>query len=85
MTGVQTCALPILSYPLGITIDPKNKELWVANFGNSSATVYPLTASGDVAPLRTIRSAPRGKVSMKFGKLNTLVYDTKREEILAPN
>ncbi len=74
-----------ISYPLGVTIDPKNKELWVTNFGNSSATVYPLAASGDVAPLRTIRSAPRGKVSLKLGKLNTLAYDTKREEILVPN
>jgi DNA-binding beta-propeller fold protein YncE len=74
-----------ISYPLGVTIDPKNKELWVANLGNSSATVYPLTASGDVAPLRTIRSAPQGKISLRLGKLNTLAYDSKREEILVPN
>ena len=74
-----------ISYPLGITIDPRNKELWVANFGNSSATVYPLMASGDVVPLRTVRSAPQGKISLRLGKLNTLAYDSKREEILVPN
>ena len=45
-----------LSYPTGVFVDAKNKEVWVANIGNASATVYPLTANGDVAPLRTIRS-----------------------------
>ena len=74
-----------LSYPIGLTIDAQNKELWVANLGNSSATVYPLTANGDVPPLRTIRSAPRGKVSLKFGKVSTVVYDSKRQELLVPN
>ena len=34
-----------LSYPTGIFVDTKNKELWATNLGNSSATVYPLTAS----------------------------------------
>lgn len=74
-----------LNYPVGVNIDTKNKELWVANFGNSSATVYPLSANGDVAPLRTIRSAQPDKVSLKLGKLNTLAYDSNREEILVPN
>src|SRR5262249_13842538 len=57
-----------LSYPTGVFIDTKNKEVWASNLGNSSATVYPLAANGDVAPLRTIRSAPAGKVSLRFGK-----------------
>jgi len=74
-----------LSYPTGVFVDTKNKELWVSNLGNSSATVYPLTATGDVTPLRTIRSAPLGKVSLKFGKTQALVYDSKRQEILVPN
>jgi hypothetical protein len=68
-----------------VFVDAKNKELWVSNIGNSSATVYPLTANGDVPPLRTIRSAPLGKVSLKFGKTQALVYDSKREQILVPN
>jgi DNA-binding beta-propeller fold protein YncE len=74
-----------LSNPVGLTVDTKNKELWAANLGNSSATVYPLTADGDMPPLRTIRSAPRGKVSLKFGKTMSLAYDSKREEVLVPN
>jgi 6-phosphogluconolactonase (cycloisomerase 2 family) len=74
-----------LSYPTGIFVDRKNKELWAANLGNSSATVYPLSANGDTPPLRTIRSAPKGKVSLRFGKTQAVAYDSKREEILVPN
>ena len=74
-----------ISYPTGVFVDTKNRELWVSNLGNSSATVYPLTASGDVAPLRTIRSAPAGKVSLRFGKTQAVAYDSKRDEILVPN
>ena len=66
-------------------VDKKNNELWVSNMGNASATVYPLAADGDVAPLRTIRSAPRDKVSLRFGKTQALVYDPIREQILVPN
>jgi 6-phosphogluconolactonase (cycloisomerase 2 family) len=74
-----------LSYPVGLTIDTRNKELWTVNLGNSSATVYPLDANGNVAPLRKIRSAPSNKVSLRFGKTSTVAYDSKREEILVPN
>jgi DNA-binding beta-propeller fold protein YncE len=74
-----------LSYPTGVFIDVKNKELWASNLGSSSATVYPLNANGDVAPLRTIRSAPAGKLSLRFGKTQAVAYDSKREEILVPN
>jgi len=74
-----------LSYPTGVFIDVQNKELWAANLGNSSTTVYPLMASGDVAPLRTIRSAPSGKISLRFGKTQAVAYDSKRQEILVPN
>ena len=81
LTGPQTG----LSYPVDLAVDLKNKELWAVNFGNASATVYPMTASGDVAPLRTIRSAPRGKRGLKFGKVSTVAYDSKREELLIPN
>jgi hypothetical protein len=74
-----------LSYPLSVVVDTINRELWVANLGNSSATVYPLTASGDAPPLRMIRSAPAGKVSLRFGKTQAVAYDSKRQEILVPN
>jgi 6-phosphogluconolactonase (cycloisomerase 2 family) len=71
--------------PTGVFVDTKNKELWISSMGNSSASVFPLNANGNVAPLRTIRSAPEGKVSLKFGKTQALVYDSKREQILVPN
>jgi hypothetical protein len=74
-----------LSYPSGVFVDTKNKEVWATNLGNSSATVYALTASGDVAPLRIIRGAEESKQSLKFGKTQALVYDTKRDQILVPN
>ena len=71
--------------PSGIFVDSKHKELWVSNFGNHSAVVYPLNANGNVVPLRTIRSAPVGKKSLKFGKVEAVVYDSKRDELLVPN
>jgi hypothetical protein len=74
-----------LSYPSGVFVDAKNKEVWASNLGNSSATVYSLKANGDVAPLRTIRGAEEGKQSLKFGKTQALAYDSKRDEILVPN
>ena len=48
----------LIKNPTGIHVDANNDELWVANFGNHTATAYKLTAAGDTAPLRTIRSAP---------------------------
>jgi DNA-binding beta-propeller fold protein YncE len=74
-----------LKNPTGVSIDSKNKELWVSNLGNSSATCYSLTASGNTPPLRTIRSAPAGRSSVKFGKPQSVAYDSKREEYLVPN
>jgi 6-phosphogluconolactonase (cycloisomerase 2 family) len=74
-----------LTYPTGVFVDSKNKEVWATNLGNSTATVYSLMANGDVAPLRTIRSGPEGKESLRFGKTQTLAYDSIREEILVPN
>jgi 6-phosphogluconolactonase (cycloisomerase 2 family) len=74
-----------LSSPAGVFVDSKNRELWVANIGNSSATVYPLGVNGNVAPIRTIRSAPKGKISLKFGKTQAVAYDSKREQMLVPN
>ena len=74
-----------LSSPAGVFVDSKNKELWVSNIGNSSATVYPLGVNGNAAPLRTIRSAPKGKISLKFGKTQAVAYDSKREQMLVPN
>jgi hypothetical protein len=68
-----------------VFVDARNKELWASNLGNSTATVYPLTSDGDVAPLRMIRGAEENKQSLKFGKTEALAYDSKREQILVPN
>jgi DNA-binding beta-propeller fold protein YncE len=73
-----------LRYPSSVFVDVKNDELWVASFGNHLATVYRRTAAGDTAPIRQIRSAPDGTPAPTLA--NTRVgYDTKREQILAPN
>jgi DNA-binding beta-propeller fold protein YncE len=73
-----------LKYPTTVFVDIKNDELWVANMGNHRATVFARTASGNTAPLREIRSAPDGTPSPTLA--NTRIgYDTKRDQILAPN
>jgi len=74
-----------LTYPTGVFVDTQHQELWVSNLGNASATVYPLKADGNVAPLRIIRSAPAAHRSMTFGRTAAVAYDTNREEILVPN
>lgn len=74
-----------LKNPTGLALDLKNNELWVANFGGHTATAYRLNASGDTAPLRTIRAATEGTPSLMIGNPGAVAFDTKREEILAPN
>jgi hypothetical protein len=74
-----------LSHPHGVFVDTKNDELVAANFGNHSSTVYRRSASGDTAPLRTIRAAPANAPAPMFGNIGALAYDTKRDQILAPN
>jgi DNA-binding beta-propeller fold protein YncE len=74
-----------LANPTGVFIDTVHQELWVSNLGTPSASAYPLKANGDVAPLRTIRSAPEDYRSLTLGKSQALTYDSKREQILAPN
>jgi hypothetical protein len=74
-----------LRNPTGVALDLKNQELWVSNLGNSSATVYPLMADGDTAPLRVIRSAEESKRGVNFGRTAAVTYDPIRQEILVPN
>jgi hypothetical protein len=66
-------------------VDTQNDELWVSNYGNHTATVYKTTAEGDTPPLRVIRSGPLGQLALMIGNPGALAYDSKREEILAPN
>jgi hypothetical protein len=74
-----------LKNPTGVWVDAKNNELWVANFMNHSATAYALGVSGDVPPLRTIRSGPVNEPSLGIGNPHPVQYDSKREQILVPN
>jgi DNA-binding beta-propeller fold protein YncE len=75
----------LLKNPTGIWLDLKNGELWASNFGNHTATVYRLDASGDAPPVRTIRSAPMDTPAPMMGNPHTIVYDSKRDEILVAN
>ncbi len=74
-----------LDSPAGVFVDTKNNELWVANYGNHSLTVFSPTADGNTAPLRTIRSGPADNRALMIGNPGAVAYDTKREQILAPN
>jgi DNA-binding beta-propeller fold protein YncE len=74
-----------LKNPHGVYADVKNDEIVVANYGNHAATVYRRTASGDTPPIRTIRAAPPNTPAAQLGNVGALAYDTKRDEILAPN
>ena len=71
--------------PGGVFLDTRNDELWVSNYGNHSLTVFALTADGDTAPLRLIRSGPADSRALMIGNPGAVAYDTKREEILVPN
>jgi DNA-binding beta-propeller fold protein YncE len=75
----------LIKNPTGVALDVANDELWVSNYGNHTATAYQASASGDVAPLRVIRSSPPGRPALMIGNPGALAYDSKREEILAPN
>jgi len=74
-----------LSNPTGVFVDTKHREVWVANFGNSTATAYSINTNGDLPPIRTIRSAPEGYKGLKFGKVEAVAYDSKRDQLLVPN
>ena len=50
-------AKTLLRNPNGCRWDAVNGEVWVANFGNHTATAYKWDANGNVDPIRVIRSA----------------------------
>lgn len=74
-----------LKSPTGVLVDAKNNELWVTSWENHSTNVFPRTAQGDMAPLRVIRSAPKGATLATLGRPSGLAYDPKRKQILSPN
>ena len=75
----------MIKNPTGVALDLKNNELWVANFGNHSATVYRPDASGDSPPIRVIRSGPLEAPAPMLGNPHVVTYDSRREEILVAN
>jgi hypothetical protein len=68
---------------MGVQI--QGDELWVANFGDHTALVFPRTAAGNVAPTRVIRNAPKGTPTGGVGNPYAVAYDSKREQLLVPN
>ena len=45
---------------MGVAIDAKNDEIWVANYGDHTAAVFSRTATGNAAPKRIVRNEPAG-------------------------
>jgi DNA-binding beta-propeller fold protein YncE len=70
---------------MGVAIDVKNNEIWVANYGDHTAVVFARTANGNVAPKRIIRNAPQGTPTGGFGNPYAVAYDSKRDQLLVPN
>lgn len=64
----RTIAGPLteLNWPMGITVDPKNQEVAVANNGDNSVLVFRRTDDGNAAPLRAIRG-PRTGIKSPMG------------------
>ena len=71
--------------PVSVAIDTKHDELWVANYGDHTAVVFPRGASGNVRPRRTIRNALKDAPTCGFTNASAAAYDSKRDEILVPN
>jgi hypothetical protein len=68
-TGINT--------PYGVFVDAVNDELFVANDGAPSITVYSRTANGNTAPIRTLMGAATG-LSAPFG----IFVDTVNNELV---
>jgi hypothetical protein len=71
--------------PTGLYVDAANNELWVASMGNYTAAVFPIAASGDATPIRTIRGGPEGGTALMIGNPGAVGYDSIRQQILVPN
>jgi hypothetical protein len=92
-----TGALTLLAQPVGVAYDSTG-NLYVANSGNSTITVYAPNATGNVAPIRTILAGtsglnqPKGLATDKndnlyvasFGSNTVLVYAPGANGAAAP-
>jgi DNA-binding beta-propeller fold protein YncE len=75
----------MLKNPNGVSVDTVNGEVWVANFGNHTATAYRWDANGDAAPVRVIRSAPLDAPTTLISNPYMIAFDSRRDEIIVPN
>lgn len=69
-----------LDDPADAAVDAAHDELFVANFGNDSITVYSRTANGDTAPLRTLIGGNTG-----LDGPQDLHADTRHKELFVAN
>ena len=74
-----------LQFPTGVFFDAANDEVWVANFGGHTATVFARDAKGDAAPKRVIRTAPRDEPTPGISNPYSIAYDPGREEVIVPS
>ena len=70
-----------LDDPADVAVDTVHNELFVANFGNDSITVYSRMVSGDTAPLRTLV----GPLNTGLGGPQDLDVDTVHNELFVAN
>jgi len=69
-----------LNWPTGLSFDPQNRELFVANDAANSVLVFDAAAAGDVAPKRVIKG-PKTKLSNPTG----VFADVKNRELWITN
>ena len=75
----------MLRNPNGVSVDTVNGEVWVANFGNHTATAYKWDANGNAEPVRVIRSAPLNAPTTLISNPYMIAFDSRRDEVLVPN
>src|SRR5207249_11419765 len=78
-------ANPGIMKPPRIELDIKSGEVSVASMGSNAVLFFPVTADGDVKPLRLIRGGPSNQIALNIGNPGAVGYDTKRDQILVPN
>ncbi len=74
-----------LRNPVGVWVDNENDEVVVSDVRTHSVSVFRRTADGDTPPLRVIRNSPLGVEAPSLGRVTGIAYDSRRDQILAPN
>jgi DNA-binding beta-propeller fold protein YncE len=71
--------------PVDVSVDAVRNEVWVANYSDHTALIFDRDASGNVAPKRIVRNAPKGAAALTFTNAAAAAYDTKRDALIVPN